>query len=61
MARFIKSKFKVLWGTVFSFFYGVFATNIVAEDEEVVTPTPSAGPPVEASELEDDDLSLIHI
>ena len=22
MAKFIKSKFKVLWGTVFSFFYG---------------------------------------
>ena len=34
MARFIKSKFKVLWGTVFSFFYGIFATDIVAQEDE---------------------------
>ena len=28
MAKFIKSKFKVLWGTIFSFFYGFFATDV---------------------------------
>ena len=32
MAKFIKSKFRVLWGTVFSFFAGMFATNISAQD-----------------------------
>ena len=34
MAKFIKSKFKVLWGTIFSFFYGFFATDIVAQDAD---------------------------
>ena len=34
MAKFIKSKFKVLWGTVFSFFYGFFATEIVAQEND---------------------------
>ena len=28
MAKFIKSKFRVLWGTVFSFFAGLFATDV---------------------------------
>ena len=32
MAKFIKSKFKVLWGTIFSFFYGFFATDLLAQD-----------------------------
>ena len=32
MAKFIKSKFRVLWGTIFSFFAGMFATNISAQD-----------------------------
>ena len=32
MAKFIKSKFRVLWGTVFSFFAGMFASNISAQD-----------------------------
>ena len=34
MAKFIKSKFKVLWGTIFSFFYGFFATDIVAQEND---------------------------
>ena len=34
MAKFIKSKFKVLWGTIFSFFYGFFATDVIAQDAE---------------------------
>ena len=33
MAKFIKSKFKVLWGTVFAFFYGFFANDVVAQEE----------------------------
>ena len=33
MAKFIKSKFRVLWGTVFSFFAGMFATNVTAQEE----------------------------
>ena len=32
MAKFIKSKFRVLWGTVFSFFAGMFTTSISAQD-----------------------------
>jgi len=32
MAKFIKSKFRVLWGTVFSFFAGMFSTNISAQE-----------------------------
>ena len=32
MAKFIKSKFKVLWGTIFSFFYGFFATDLIAQE-----------------------------
>ena len=32
--KFIKSKFKVLWGTVFSFFYGFFATDVIAQDND---------------------------
>ncbi|MDA8808700.1 hypothetical protein N9N36_01885, partial [Gammaproteobacteria bacterium] len=31
MAKFIKSKFRVLWGTIFSFFAGMFATNLSAD------------------------------
>ena len=34
MAKFIKSKFRVIWGTVFSFFYGIFATDISAQEAE---------------------------
>ena len=34
MAKFIKSKFRVLWGTVFSFFAGMFTTDIAAEEAE---------------------------
>ena len=33
MAKYIKSKFKVLWGTVFAFFYRFFANDIVAQEE----------------------------
>ncbi len=32
MAKFIKSKFRVVWGTIFSFFYGIFATDISAQE-----------------------------
>jgi hypothetical protein len=33
MAKFIKSKFRVLWGTVFSFFAGMFmSTSITAQE-----------------------------
>ena len=32
MAKYIKSKFKVLWGTVFAFFYGFFVTDVAAQD-----------------------------
>ena len=35
MAKFIKSRFKVLWGTVFAFFYGFLPNNIQADDHEV--------------------------
>ena len=34
MAKYIKSKFKVLWGTVFAFFYGVFINDIVAQEND---------------------------
>ena len=34
MAKFIKSKFRVLWGTVFAFFYGFFASDAFADDHE---------------------------
>ena len=34
MAKFIKSKFKVLWGTIFSFFYGFFATDMIAQESD---------------------------
>ena len=33
MAKYIKSKFKVLWGTIFAFFYGFFANDIVAQED----------------------------
>ena len=32
MAKFIKSKFKVLWGTIFAFFYGFFVNDVIAQD-----------------------------
>ena len=32
MAKFIKSKFRVLWATVFSFFYGFFSTDLLAQE-----------------------------
>ena len=34
MAKFIKSKFKVLWGTVFAFFYGFFASDVIAQEDD---------------------------
>ena len=35
MAKFIKSKFRVLWGTVFSFFAGMFmSTSVSAQEAE---------------------------
>ena len=34
MAKYIKSKFKVLWGTVFAFFYGFFVNDIVAQEND---------------------------
>ena len=35
MAKFIKSKFRVLWGTVFSFFAGMFmSTSVTAQEAE---------------------------
>ena len=33
MAKFIKSKFRVLWGTVFSFFAGFFMSTTVSAQE----------------------------
>ena len=33
MAKFIKSKFRVLWGTVFSFFAGMFMSTSVTAQE----------------------------
>ena len=33
MAKFMKSKIKVLWGTVFAFFYGFFANDVIAQDQ----------------------------
>ena len=32
MAKYIKSKFKVLWGTIFAFFYGFFVNDVAAQD-----------------------------
>ena len=34
MAKFIKSKFRVLWGTIFSFFAGMFTTDISSQEAE---------------------------
>ena len=34
MAKFIKSKFRVLWGTIFSFFAGIFSLDAVAQDAD---------------------------
>ena len=34
MAKFIKSKFRVLWATVFSFFYGFFSTDLLAQEAD---------------------------
>ena len=34
MAKFIKSKFRVLWGTIFTFFAGIFSTDITAQEAE---------------------------
>ena len=33
MAKFIKSKFRVLWGTIFSFFAGMFISTSVSAQE----------------------------
>ena len=32
MAKFIKSRFKVLWGTIFAFFYGIINPLHAQED-----------------------------
>ena len=32
MAKFIKSKFRVLWGTIFSFIAGIFTTDISSQE-----------------------------
>ncbi len=48
MAKFIKSKFRVIWGTVFSFFYGIFATDISAQEAED-NANDETGPSVEES------------
>ena len=34
MAKFIKSKFRVLWGTIFSFFAGIFTSDISSQEVE---------------------------
>ena len=33
MAKFIKSKFKVLWGTIFAFLYGFIPNNVIAQED----------------------------
>ena len=37
MAKFMKSKLKVLWGTVFAFFYGFFVNDISAQESDDVS------------------------
>ena len=32
MAKFIKSKFRVLWSTIFTFFAGIFSMEALAQD-----------------------------
>jgi len=32
MAKFIKSKFRVLWSTIFTFFAGIFSLEAIAQD-----------------------------
>ena len=32
MAKFIKSNFRVMWGTIFSFFAGMFVSDVTAQD-----------------------------
>ena len=32
MAKFIKSKFRVLWSTIFTFFAGIFSLEATAQD-----------------------------
>ena len=56
MAKFIKSKFKVLWGTIFSFFYGFFATDVIAQEND-----DSSDSAEESGQESTLDLSLIHI
>ena len=34
MAKFIKSKFRVLWSTIFTFFAGIFSLEATAQDAE---------------------------
>ena len=36
MAKFIKSKFRVLWGTIFTFFAGIFTTDITSKEAKDV-------------------------
>ena len=49
MAKFIRSRFRVLWATVFSFFYGFLPNNLSADKGE---PTPSSDPkPAEEVEI----------
>ena len=42
MARFIKSKFRVLWGAIFSFFAGIFATTNISAQEADSNDNPQA-------------------
>ena len=34
MAKFIKSKFRVLWSTIFTFFAGIFSMEAIAQDAD---------------------------
>ena len=34
MAKFIKSKFRVLWSTIFTFFAGIFSLEATAQDAD---------------------------
>ena len=34
MAKFIKSKFRLLWGTVFSFFAGIFSSDVLSQEAD---------------------------